>query len=58
MPKHKTDLTPVHWPHEYEVLAPEGHPICIGTKEQCEGKLEEIKHFDAEYGNACKIRKA
>lgn len=64
MPKHKTDLTPLHHPHEYELTSHNedacgsltGKAIYIGTKEQCETRLEEVKHHDAEYGAKCVIR--
>ena len=64
---YKTDLTPIHHPHEYELLAPEGHSIFIGTKEQCEERLRIIcamqeqvglRHAkDPDYGSKCSIRK-
>ncbi len=64
----KTDITPAHQPHEYEIIAPEGHPIYIGTKEQCEAQLDLIckmasqvglRHIkDPDYGAKCRIEKA
>jgi hypothetical protein len=53
--KHKTDLTPNHHPNEYQIIAPEGHPIYIGTKEQCEIRMNEIANFDCDYAPNCKI---
>jgi len=55
---HKTDLTPDHWPHEYELLAPEGHPIQIGTKEQCKAQLKAIWRDHPEYAAKCKVVEA
>ncbi len=58
MSEHKTDITPIHHPHEYEILEPEDFAIYIGTEKQCEDRLKEIIYFDSEYGSKCKIIKA
>jgi len=57
MKKHRTDITVFHHPHEYEILAPEKHPIYIGTLKQCQDRLKEIKKYNLQYSNECQIRK-
>jgi hypothetical protein len=66
MAKHKTDLTPVHWPHDYELVSynedaygsPDGKTIQIGTKEQCDAQLKAIWRETPEYAAKCKVVKA
>ena len=64
--KHKTDLTPLHHPHEYELVShnedaydsPTGKIIYIGTEEQCEVRLKDIRREHPEYATKCKVVKA
>jgi len=55
--KPKTDITPDHHPHEYELLAPEGYPIYIGTEEQCKAQRQAIWDEHPVYATNCKIVK-
>ena len=56
--------TPNHHPHEYEVVSRnkdaygERKVIYIGTFQQCQIRLREIRADDYHYGQTCDIEKA